>query len=222
VYPERPAQGVPARQEESPGAAGDAGVIELGRHPPHWPWGTAQGPAISIVLVAFAAGLLLGFAGGHLQAGANGRPARAATSAAPVFPVGDTVITMTGNRCAVQLGHTLQLGVEVVNQSNGTVALRQIEAVLPLGGLKPVASRWGTCGALSELGPGPHQATALGPGATGWLTVIFDVMVGCPQPLPVQFKISFTQAGRLVTAELPGFPDLGQVQYNNCGTNPGD
>jgi hypothetical protein len=135
-----------------------------------------------------------------------------------VFPVGDTAITDTGNRCAVQLGHALQLGVEVVNQSDRTVALRQIEPVLPLGGLKAVASRWGTCGALPELSPG--QATALGPGATRWLTVTFDVIVSCPQPLPVQFKISYAQAGRLVTAELPGFPDLGQVQYNNCGSNP--
>jgi hypothetical protein len=193
----------------------------MGGHRPRWPWGAARGPAISIVLAALAAGLLLGFAGGRLQARANGRPARAATSAATVFPVGGTAITMTGNRCAVQLGRALQLGVEVVNQSDHTAALRQIEPVLPLGGLKAVASRWGTCGALPELGPGPGQGTALGPGATGWLTVTFDVMVSCPQPLPVQFKISYAQAGRLVTAELPGFPDLGQVQYNNCGTNPG-
>ena len=220
VHRERPAHGAPAGLGESPGAAGDADVIEMGGHPPRWPWGTARGPAISVVLAALAAGLLLGFAGGHLQAGANGRPGRAATRARTVFPVGGTAITGTGKMCAVQLGHALQLGVEVVNQSDRAVALRRIEPVLPLGGLKAVASRWGTCGALPELGPGPHQATALGPGATGWLTVTFDVMVGCPQPLPVQFKISYAQAGRLVTAELPGFPDLGQVQYNNCGTNP--
>jgi len=217
----RPAHGVPAGLGESPGAAGDAGVIEMGGHPPRWPWGTARGPAVRIALAAFAAGLLLGFGGGHLQAGANGRPGRAASSATTVFAVGDTAITMTGNRCAVQLGHALQLGVEVVNQSDRAVALHQIEPVLPLGGLKAVASRWGTCGSLSELSPGPGQATALGPGGTRWLTVTFDVMVGCPQPLPVQFKISYAQAGRLVTAELLGFPDLGQVQYNHCGTNPG-
>jgi hypothetical protein len=194
-------------------------VIEVGGHPPRWPWGTARGPAISIALAALAAGLLLGFAGGRHQAGANGRPARAATSATAGFPVGDSAITMTGNRCAVQLGHALQLGVEVVNRSDSPVALRQIKPVLPLGGLTAVASRWGTCGALPELGPG--RATALGAGATGWLTVTLEVMVGCPQPLPVQFKISYAQAGRLATAELPGFPDLGQVRYNNCGTNPG-
>ncbi len=221
VHRERPAHGVPAGRGESPGAAGDAGVIEMGGDPPRWPWGAARGPAISIVLAALAAGLLLGFAGGRLQAGANGRSARGAASAATVFPVAGTAITMTGNRCAVQRGRALQLGVEVVNQSDRTAALRRIEPVLPLGGLRAVASRWRTCGALPELGPGPGPAAALGPGATGWLTVTFAVMAGCPGPLPVQFKISYAQAGSLVTAELPGFPDLGQVQYNNCGTNPG-
>jgi hypothetical protein len=220
VHRECPAHAVPAGPGESPGAAGDADVIGMGGHPPRWPWGTASGPAIGMALAALAAGLLLGFAGGRLQAAANGRPARAAASAATVFAVGDPLID-TGNRCAVQLGHFLQLGVEVVNESDRAVALRQIEPVLPMGGLKAVTSRWGTCGALPELGPGPGQATALGPGATGWLTVTFDVMVGCPQPLPVQFKISYVQAGKLVTAEFAGFADLGQVQYNNCGTNPG-
>jgi hypothetical protein len=171
---------------------------------------------MSIALTALAAGLLLGFIGGYRQGTANGRPARAATSAATVVPVG-TAITGTGNLCAVQLGHDLQLGVEVLNQSDRTVALRQVEPVLPLGGLKAVATWWGTCGELAELGP--VQATALGPGATRWLTVTFDVLVACPQPLPVQFKISYVQAGRLATADLPGFPDLAQVQYNNCGTS---
>ena len=204
--------------------AADGDVLEAGDDPPRWPWLTwltGRGPANGIAIAALLAGLLIGYVAGHLQAGRNSGPAPAATSSRPLIPADITTITMTGNRCAVQQGHTLQLGVEVVNQSSGTVALRLIRAVLPMGGLKPVASRWGTCGALPELGPGPHQATALGPGATGWLTATFDVMVGCPQPLPVQFKISYAQAGRLMTAELPGFPDLGQVQYNHCGTNPG-
>jgi hypothetical protein len=217
VHPARPAQAGAAGLGESPDGAGDSEVIEWGGHRARWPWSGARPPAISIALTALVAGLLLGFIGGHREVTANGRPARAATSAATVFATGGPLID-TGNRCAVQLDHGLQLGVEVMNQSDRAVALRQIEPVLPLGGLKAVASRWGTCGALPE--PGPGQATALGPGATGWLTVTFDVMVSCPQPLPVQFKISYVQAGRLVTAEFAGFPDLGQVQYNNCGTNP--
>jgi hypothetical protein len=216
VHRDRPAQAVPPGPGASTDDAGDAEVIGWGRHRTRRPWSGARAPAISIALTALAAGLLLGFIGGHLQATANGRRARAATSATTVYPVGDTAIIDTGNRCAVQLGHALQLGVEIVNQSDRAVALRQIEPVLPLGGLKAVASRWGTCGALGPGGPAP----SLGAGAAGWLTVTFDVIVSCPQPYPVQLKISYVQAGRLVTAELDGFPDLGQVHYNNCGTNP--
>jgi hypothetical protein len=134
-----------------------------------------------------------------------------------VFAAGEPLID-TGNRCAVQLGHALQLGVEIVNQSDRALALRQIETVLPMGGLKAVVKRWGTCGALPELGPG-GPATSLAAGATGWLTATFDVMVSCPEPLSVQFKIGYVQAGRLVTAEFAGFPDLGQVQYDHCSTN---
>ena len=132
--------------------------------------------------------------------------------------MGDTAISATGSRCAVQLGHTLQLGVEIMNQSDRTVSMRQIRPVLPLRGLRAIASQWGACGSLPE--PDLEQGTSLAPGATGWLTVTFDVMVSCPQPLPVGFKVSYMQAGRLVTAELDGFPDLGQVRYNNCHTNP--
>jgi hypothetical protein len=45
-------------------------------------------------------------------------------------------------------------------------------------------------------------------------------MVACPQPLPVQFRISYMQAGRLEVTDLNGFADLGQVPYNNCETTP--
>jgi hypothetical protein len=130
----------------------------------------------------------------------------------------DTAISATGSRCAVQLGHTLQLGIEIMNQSDRPLVVRQIKPVLPLGGLHAIASQRGTCGLLPE--PGLDHATSLAPGATGWLTVTFDVMVSCPQPLPVEFKVSYMQARTLVIAELDSFPDLGQVRYNNCSTNP--
>jgi hypothetical protein len=228
----RPAQRAAAGAGESPDAASDADVIasdadviasdadviEMGGHPPRWPWESARGPTISIALVALVAGLLLGFIGGHLQASTGSRATRAATALTTVLPAGDTAISATGSRCAVQLGRTLQLGIEIMNQSDRTVALRQIKPVLPLAGLHAIASQWGTCGSLPE--PGLQQATSLDPGATGWLTVTFDVMVSCPQPLPVGFKVSYVQAGRLVTAELDSFPDLGEVRYNNCNTNP--
>jgi hypothetical protein len=194
-------------------------MIEMGGHPPRWPWGSARVPAISVALAALVAGLLLGFIGGRLQASTGGRPTRAAPALTTVLP-GNFVVSATGSRCAVQLGHALQLGIQIMNRSGRTVVLRQVKPVLPLGGLHEIASQWGTCGSLPEAGPGLGQVASLAPGATGWLTVTFDVMVGCPQPLPVSFKVRFVQASRLVTADLTSFPDLGQVRYNKCITVP--
>jgi hypothetical protein len=210
----RPAQGVSAGTRKSPDPADDADVIEMGGQLLRWPWGSAPRPTVSIALAALVAGLLLGFLGGHLQAKkTTGRPGPAATA----LPAGSSAISATGNQCAVQLGQTLQLGIEIMNQSDRTAALRQIKPVLPLGGLHAIASQWGTCGSLP--GPGLEQATSLAPGATGWLTITFDVTVGCPQPIPVGFKVSYMQAGRLATTELDSFPDLGQVRFNKCSTD---
>jgi len=218
AHRQRLARGVPGGLGRSPDAADDADVVEMGGRRPRWPWGSTRGPAFSVAVAALVAGLLLGFIGGHLQSRAKGTPTRAATASTMVLPAGDTALSATGSRCAVQLGHTLQLGIEIMNQSDRTVVLRHIEPVLPLGGLREIASRWGPCGSLPE--PGLGQASSLAPGATGWLAVTFDVMVGCPQPLPVLFKVSFVQASRLATADLNSFPDLGQVRYNNCTTDP--
>ena len=193
-------------------------LIELGGHRPRWwPIGNARGPAVSLAIAALVAGLLLGFIAGHLQAGTRGRPPRAATASATMLP-GNFVVSATGSRCAVGRGHTLQLGIEIMNQSDRMVVLRQIKPVLPLGGLREIGSRWGTCGAMPEPGLGQHASLA--PGATGWLTVTFDVLIGCPQALPVFFKVSFVQAGKLATADLASFPDLGQVRYDNCASVP--
>ena len=57
----------------------------------------------------------------------------------------------------------------------------------------------------------------LGPGASAWFTVTFQVLVGCPQPLPVHFTLDYDQSGRSAAMPLPSFPDLGQVSYGKCG-----
>lgn len=188
--------------------SGDADVIDVGGR---WRWDGARIPRAGIAAAALAAGrLVLGYTGGHVQATAH----RAPGTAAAVISAGDTAIVDTGSRCADQQGRDLQLGMEVVNQSAKTVALRQITPVLPLGGLRPVASEPGSCGLLAGPGAGPAQSLA--PGATGWLTVTLAVLVKCPQPLPVEFKVSYLQAGRVVTASFAGFNDLGQVRYGHC------
>lgn len=192
----------------------------MGGRGPRWPWRRWPGPTIGVCVAALVVGLLLGYAGGHLQARAKATPAPAPSRAATTPALtGTTALTVTGNRCAVQLGRTLQLGIEIVNQSGRVVALRRVAPVVPLSGIQAVAARWGPCGSLPQ--PVPEPSLSLAPGGTRWLTVTFRVLVHCPEPFPVLFKVSYAQSGRTMTTEFDSFPDLGQVKYNNCPTSPG-
>ncbi|HEY2689854.1 MAG TPA: hypothetical protein VGJ50_15530 [Streptosporangiaceae bacterium] len=198
-------------------------VIEMGDREPRWNWPRWLGPrwparTLGVGLAVLVVGLLLGYAGGHLQASHKRTPAPAASQAVTTEPLLDTTgITVTGARCAVQLGSTLQLGIEIVNQSTRPVTLHQVAPVVPLSGMQAVAARWGPCGSLPE--PVPQQSV-LKPGATIWLAVTFRVLVKCPEPFPVLFKVSYAQSGRTMTTQFDSFPDLGQVKYNNCRTGP--
>ncbi|MDT5028974.1 MAG: hypothetical protein QOE61_5400, partial [Micromonosporaceae bacterium] len=87
--------------------------------------------------------------------------------------------------------------------------LHQVQAVLPLRGLRPTASAWGSCGQLSPV-PSTRDYS-LPAGATAWLTITFDVLIPCPGSLPVLFTLNYTQSGRAGIADLRGFPDLGDV-----------
>ena len=133
----------------------------------------------------------------------------------------------------MQRGRDLQLGVEVINLSSAAVTLGQVRSILPLGGLRPISQQWEPCGAISsswqataggsfvfvkastgEVETG--SSTVLPPLGTAWLSVTFRVLVACPGPLPVQFSVGYQENGRTGTAQLPGFPDLGQVTYTGC------
>jgi hypothetical protein len=205
------------------GSAGaDQGdVIEVGGREPRSNWPRWPGPrwaarTLGVGAAVLVVGLLLGYAGGYLQASHKRTPAPAASPPVTNEPLLETTgITVTGARCAVQLGHTLQLGIEIVNLSGRAVMLRQVSPVVPLSGMRAVSARWGPCGSLPE--PVPQQGV-LEPGATRWLAVTFRVLVRCPEPFPVLFKVSYTQSGRRMTTQFDSFPDLGQVKYNNCRT----
>lgn len=188
-----------------------ADVIEAGGRPVPWPRLGPRGTTAGVAVAALIAGLLLGFLGGHLTAGTASRQAAAAA------PLGPAAITFTGSRCAVQHGRTLQLGIEIINQSGSAVAVGRVRPVLPLGGLRPVASQWGPCGSLP--GPVPEQPASLPAGATAWVAITFDVLVRCPAALPVQFNVSYRQSGKTAAAQLDSFPDLGPVPYSGCGTH---
>jgi len=179
---------------------------------------------------------------------AGAAPSAVASSAAPPVlnftGLSGTGLAQTIGACAVQRGREIQVGVEVVNLSETTVILGQVRPILPLGGLRPVSQLWAPCGAISPYGPAgsgtfiairastgqaePGSTTpggvmpsgpVLPPNGTAWLSVTFRVMVACPQPLPVQFSISYQENGRPAAAQLPGLPDLGQLTYTGCKGN---
>lgn len=169
-------------------------------------------------LAILAAGLLIGFFGGRLTAHQTRHTASSSSSASTpvVVPIGDPV-AMTGARCAVQVGSDLQIGLEIINQTQHTVTLGAIRAMFPLGGLRAIASGVGTCGAL----PGTQipPPALLSPGETEWIHITVAVRVACPEPIPVWFKVSYASAGKTGSTVLAGFPDLGPVSYRNCQTN---
>jgi hypothetical protein len=205
---------------EAPGGGDD--VLELGgrRRPVSrwWP------PPAALVLgaVALLAGLAVGYSAGARHAGEHApspspSPSRAAAPAEP-FSAGGFPLSQSGPQCSVQTGHELQVGLQITNLSPAAVRLRRLEVVLPLGGLRVISQAWGPCGELPASGraPGGILPPTLGPGASSWFTVTFQVLIRCPKPLPVQFTLGYDQQGRPAVIRLPGFPDLGQVPYSGC------
>jgi hypothetical protein len=179
--------------------------------------------ALLLALAGLVVGLIVGYSVGEQDSGspqAGLSPSASSASPAPVpsTPVpefGQAVVTQSGRQCSEQTGpRKLQLGVQVTNTSRSLVVLRTVRALLPLGGLTETAHAWGTCGQLPN--PGNSAPNALPAGASAWFTVTFRVGAKCPGALPVQFRLSFWQPGRVQNVRLPGFVDLGHVPYSGC------
>jgi hypothetical protein len=215
-----------SQQRHEPGNTDDSELIQFGGLPARLPFGQIDLPRMpqlppdmrvraTTALATLAAGLLIGFFGGRLTAHqAVPRPKSILPVSTPiVVPLGDA-ITMTGERCAVQVGSNLQLGLEIRNNTGRTIMLEAIRAMFPLGGLRAISSGVGTCGALpvEQLPP----ATLLWPSETEWVNITVAVRAGCPGALPVWFKVGYASAGKTRTATLAGFPDLGPVPYQHC------
>jgi hypothetical protein len=79
-----------------------------------------------------------------------------------------------------------------------------------------IVSVTSSAGVVESGSSTPGSATVLPPNGTAWLSATFRVPAGCPSPLPVQFSVSYQDNGRAGTAQLAGFPDLGQVTRTGC------
>lgn len=188
--------------------------------PPRLPVPRWRPPRTAVILCAagLVAGLAVGYAVGQAGKHAPPRlPPSASALAVPPMIGADTPLGFGGSRCSMQVGHDLQLGVQVTNDSPALLTIVRVNALLPIGGLKQISWAWGPCGELPGALP---SAQGLATGYSAWLTVTFHVLVNCPGPLPVQFSMQFIlrspQDSRAAQATVAAFPDLSQVAYSGC------
>lgn len=183
--------------------------------------------AAALSVVALLLGLGVGYLAGvrHGPGDTAAAPAPSASTSSLPVSVGGPTLEQSDNRCSAQQGATLQLGVELTNQSATPLTLSLLRVVLPLGGMRVTDVTWGPCGEIPGSTEDPPQGDAtdryLMPGASGWLTITVAVLVKCPQGMPVQFKVGYLQHGKLSTVQLPGFPDLANVSYSGCRNQGG-
>ena len=193
-------------------------------------WRPPRGAAI-LLAVGLVIGLGAGYALGYRQVrNVSPSPSAHPTSASPVVAPAPVLVTLspvqgTGSEfssnvalmqstqtCSARSGRQLQLGVQVTNETATPITLGEIRTVLPLGGLRVISQQWATCGAIGAV----QVPASLGPGDSTWFSVTVQVLVACPEPLPVEFTVGYTWAGKAASVNLPGFPDLGQVPYPGC------
>jgi hypothetical protein len=172
--------------------------------------------AIAAALISLALGLIIGFVAGHLTAHPASKRHSTASRSVVIWPQFlTTVISATGARCAVQVGRTLQLGIELINESRSQITLGRISATFPISGLRAISGSIGACGALPGL---VQPYIPMPPASTEWIVVTVAVHVACPQAYPVWFKVAYSAGGKNSEVVITGFPDLGQVRYDHCAT----
>ena len=190
-------------------------MIETGSPAPSWLRSLRVRVGL-LVTVALVVGALGGFYVGRGSPGPATGPDAVDPTARILVPGSGQPPTATGNRCSVQLGDTLQLGLEVVNSSTSELTLQRPDVSVPLGGLRLTETVWGACGQVG--GALAANVYVLAPGATVWLRMTFDVLTRCPAPYPVQVNLAYARAGTNAVAFLGGFSDLGDVPYTGCST----
>jgi hypothetical protein len=182
------------------------------RPPTHWtvrPWWLA-----ALVLAVLAAGICVGYVfGRHTSKAASVAPTPTPTPAGSALAELPQLNT-TGSVCSAQPPRTRQLtlGLQVQNSGGAPLQIIDVQGVFPIGGLRMAAAAVGHCN-----DPGaPVAGNWIAAGSTAWLRVTVDVLMGCPAPAPVQFRVEYTGGGAPTSVTLAAFPDLGNVTYSGC------
>lgn len=191
-----------------------ADVVESGPPRPGLP-GWLRTPVAAVILAVVVAGTVGYVIGSRGAKARNPVPGPSASTAitVPAPLSGANTITGTSNLCAVQNGTHLTLGVEIRNGTTSAAILHRPRVILPLGGLRLRSVIWGSCGQISPMAEGDDRVVPAG--GTVWLSMVFDVLVACPAPLPVQLNIGYTLSSGSDQADLLPFPDLGGVPYRD-------
>ncbi len=198
---------------DQPGSGRD--VLEGGSERPLW--SHAGRWPLSVVTAALI-GLLIGYIAGHHRA----RPhiVQTATTTVPQHassarPVIGPPFAQTDATCSIQHGHRLQLGIQIENQTSSLVHITGVLSHEPVPGLHPLTTKVGVCG-QRKAPPASSDASTVPAGAATWLTVTVQVLVRCPGPDPVQFRVGYSQANHDNSELLAGFDDLSGVPYGGC------
>src|SRR5215469_5569778 len=167
-----------------------------------------RGVVFRAAAISLGIGLLIGLGIGYFAIGPAGKKA-------PRPPFIATAIETTGARCAVLSGKNLQLGIQLINDSDSQVTLGRITTLFPMGGLRGISGGVGTCGVLL---PSLVHASPLPPRSTEWIVATVAMHMACPQPYPVWFKVSYSVGDKKSSVVIAAFPDLGQVHFGQCTT----
>ena len=199
--------------------AADAGADVIQGRAPRPPVRLLMRPSwlVGLLVAGLLAGIGIGYLVGHSD---RGRPAAVPTPSMTLLTSGSAFPALTANTTcygyAATNGDPLMVGVEVVNNSTRPVVLASLNASFPLGGLRQTGSQVGQC---DNNATEPISGHRVEPSATVWLSLILDVEVRCPAPLPVQIELAYTVDGAPVDQTLNPFPDLGNVSYPGCATH---
>jgi len=202
----------------------DGGDVIPGRSPrPPVRWSLQPSWLIGLLAIVLAAGIGIGYLlGGHGRTRTVAAPPRSPEQSASL-PAGSVLaelpqLSTTSNTCfglLASTGRPVMVGIEIVNSGSQPVVLRGVHGVFPLQGLRQVDSQVGQCDNNSTEGVADHR---IEPSATAWISLTLGVLVRCPGPLPVLFRVDYTVDGAPSTQTLSGFPDLGNVPYPGCPT----